>query len=625
MRFYPANVGSAGAMDAVQFEAMTSRRKRRRIAIIGAGPAGLTAAIAARRFGLDAEVFEQAPDFKPIGGGILMHSNGQRALDALDVLEPFRPNLCLTTTMSLRLRNGRRISDFDYSKLPVPCNAGAVVMRYTLQDHLLREAERLGAPVRFGRRCEGAEIENGRVVLAFAGGNRESFDVAVAADGVHSAIRTALGLPVRKIAIGEAYLRGISARPLRDPSVIEIWGEDGRRFGLCSLTGGRTYFFCSVPLGRWNEIRNGSRSSWVDSWKDWGPDVHETLREVADWNAVNYDELKQVDLGTWTRPPVFLIGDAAHAMTPNLGQGGNSAIVDALILMRLLGRGGPLPDVAREFEEIRRPFVTKIQKTARLMGRVASLTSPVARTVRNSVLGMGMPESTGLLLAGYNPKEERCFGVGAPAPRLWRKEARGVFPPRPVPWALKPLSSAETSSETLPDGRVRLRIRHPRIRGVTPAMLAWWFRNIEGTISIGGRRYPRYHIWHPVDHILFEVARRGSDGSVGPGARFHIVEAFGGDPANLIDVVLGVEKLDEEGIVLSRRALRLHHRFTPVDGGTQYDTELTAGISLFAPLTRRIVGHAFPEEKRRAWLRHNVEEVGTFEEFLPDLYRERNP
>src|SRR5712691_1462629 len=100
-----------------------------------------------------------------------------------------------------------------------------------------------------------------------------------------------------------------------------------------------------------------------------------------------------------------------------------------------------------------------------------------------------------------------------------------LLPPRPVTWVMKPLSSARTAEAVLPDGQVQLRIEHELLRGVTPPMLVWWWRNIEGPMELDGRTYPRYLIWHPIDHIHFEIVERLPDGGVGPGAIFHLVEA----------------------------------------------------------------------------------------------------
>jgi hypothetical protein len=162
-------------------------------------------------------------------------------------------------------------------------------------------------------------------------------------------------------------------------------------------------------------------------------------------------------------------------------------------------------------------------------------------------------------------------------------------------------------------------------------MLGWWFRNIEGTMEHMGQTYPRYLVWHPIDHIHYEVERRAPAGTAGPGARFHIVEAFGANLDNLVDSVADVAKNDETGLVLSARKfgmelMRLEHRFTPVPGGTLYESRMHVGTKavpvrfLVNPLIRRRV---FTEAKGRAWLKHNVEEVGNLESFLPALYASR--
>jgi hypothetical protein len=193
---------------------------------------------------------------------------------------------------------------------------------------------------------------------------------------------------------------------------------------------------------------------------------------------------------------------------------------------------------------------------------------------------------------------------------------------------MKPLSSAETEFRFLDDGRLHLHIRHDVLHGVTPRMLVWWFQHLEGDIEIGGRRYPRYHVWHPIDHIAVRYARRRPDGTIGPGAKIHIREAFAGNPDYLVDIVTTIEKLDETGFVhgpshLGVQLARLEYAFTPVAGGTFYENSLTFGPEhpLLRTFFNRLVRpRIYPDHKARAWLKHNVEEVGNFEFFLPELY-----
>ena len=202
---------------------------------------------------------------------------------------------------------------------------------------------------------------------------------------------------------------------------------------------------------------------------------------------------------------------------------------------------------------------------------------------------------------------------------------RDLPEPRPLIAPLRTTDSAQTSLRRLPDGRLLMTIRHAPLRGVTPEMLVWWFKNIEGTIEIDGREYPRYLIWHPFDHIAYDTTRH-ADGSVSPGVRFHIVEAFGRDPKLRVETRDHVELLDTSGLRLSSRIAGiemfvLHHRFTREGDGTQYDSTMVFGAAgvigrLVNPLLNR---WAFGERHGHAWIRHNIEEVGLLEELLPRL------
>ncbi|WP_420149404.1 DAPG hydrolase family protein [Spirosoma sp.] len=201
-------------------------------------------------------------------------------------------------------------------------------------------------------------------------------------------------------------------------------------------------------------------------------------------------------------------------------------------------------------------------------------------------------------------------------------------PARPFSWKMKSLDSAQTAFNTLPYGSFELLINHNVIRNVTPDMLLWWFQHIGDLMPHEGKTYPRYLIWHPIDHIHWELKKPAPDGGAGVGAHFHIVEAFGGNMKHLVDSMEEVIKLDTEGITLVIRILgmevyRLAHRFIPVAGGTLYRSRMQVGHEslrgrwLINPVMHRFI---FPRAMGLAWLKHNVEEVGNFEFFLPELY-----
>ncbi len=203
--------------------------------------------------------------------------------------------------------------------------------------------------------------------------------------------------------------------------------------------------------------------------------------------------------------------------------------------------------------------------------------------------------------------------------------ARHTLPPaRPV---LHPLRGAETATTTvqhLPGFRRRVTIDHQALAGITPAMLLEWFRHIGDPVTYAGRRMPGYLAWHPLDHVHWELARPAPTGGAGEGARFRIVEAFGRRPEFLVDTTETVEKLDETGIRLVRRllgvpVLQLEHTWSACDGRTHYVSVLDIGARhrAWRPVNRVLATRVFPDPMVRAWVVHNIEEVGHLEHLLP--------
>jgi len=99
--------------------------------------------------------------------------------------------------------------------------------------------------------------------------------------------------------------------------------------------------------------------------------------------------------------------------------------------------------------------------------------------------------------------------------------------------------------EVLNDGRVYCWIRHDVVRGVTPEMLVWWFKNLEGTVMIDGIAYDRYRVWHPRDHLFAKYARKSADGTVGVGSVIHLAEMLDARPDYLVHIYTEITKLDE--------------------------------------------------------------------------------
>ena len=204
---------------------------------------------------------------------------------------------------------------------------------------------------------------------------------------------------------------------------------------------------------------------------------------------------------------------------------------------------------------------------------------------------------------------------------------RSAPEPLDIRWVCKPVQSARSGFEILSDGRIKCWIEHELVRGVTPKMLVWWFKHLEGDMPYNGRRLNRYRVWHPRDHLSIEYSKRNPDGTIGVGCVIHLTEMFGANPDYLMDVHTEITKLDEQGFahrprLYGVRLAQMDYEFNAVESGTLYRNSLTVGAtgivgSIVNPLIRMF---AFDEARGRAWIKHNIEEVGNFESFLPQLY-----
>ncbi|MFY9917968.1 MAG: hypothetical protein WAL26_06160 [Mycobacterium sp.] len=196
---------------------------------------------------------------------------------------------------------------------------------------------------------------------------------------------------------------------------------------------------------------------------------------------------------------------------------------------------------------------------------------------------------------------------------------------RPVLYPLRPVDSAVVGFVEAPHHRRRVTIDHRPLSGVTPVMLLDWFTHLGETLRYGDEIIDRYLAWHPIDHIKWELARHAPAGGAAEGARFRMVEAFGGRPEYKIDEVARVEKLDETGIRLVKRVgglpvFQLEHTWSAGADGAHYVTVMDLGVraAMLSPVNR-IVRQRFPDDKVRAWVKHNIEEVGQLEYLLPGL------
>ena len=338
--------------------------------VVGAGIGGVIAAVALQRRGWQVTVLERAPDLGEVGAGISVWPSAVAVLEELEVKGVEKASV-QSKPAGMRKPDGRWVVGAADLGMELP------VMIHRAQLHDLITAEfgpavtvRTGYDVRTVTQDADGVTVNGELRA----------ELLVAADGIRSAVRGALYPQYA----GPRYAgftgyRGIADVDLDDGGG-ETWGR-GQLFGFARLIDGRFYWYATAnqPAG------TKSEPTVFESWHDPLP------RLIAGSEKILQNDIYDLTLPLvpFVQGRVVLLGDAAHAMTPNLGRGACSAIEDAGALARHLGRTGDLPAALTAYDAERRPATTKLVKRSRSVGRVGQTENPLLCTIRDAALVVG--------------------------------------------------------------------------------------------------------------------------------------------------------------------------------------------------------------------------------------------
>jgi len=335
----------------------------RHAVIAGAGFAGLTVAVALLQRGWSVTVCERASSVRSEGYNIAFHENGLRSLEVLGLVDRALEGAQRMPSRQTRDRHGRVTADFDANYRVYR------VSRPHLAGVLAEEAQRLGAEFRFRAEVAGARPEG---VLLLGDGSALRGHLVVAADGVNSKVRDALGLLASRTIPGEGATRFIMPR---EPGELgedddgmtgfEFW-SGRRRFLYRPATATTAYCTLTCPErdlpGRQIPI---DAATWMHSFPTVAHVIEKAARE-ADWAEARWAQYQIIRLKRWSRGSVAVVGDAAHAMVPNLGQGANCAIMNALALALTVADAADVEAALREWERRERPIIEHAQRWSSL-------------------------------------------------------------------------------------------------------------------------------------------------------------------------------------------------------------------------------------------------------------------
>lgn len=342
-----------------------------RVAIVGGGIGGVATVLALRQRGLDADVYEQAPQLKEVGAGVAVHPNGARMLRHLGLGAQLAQHGARWLDPQFRRFDGTLVAPWW------PAGEGERIEIYGMHraDLLQMLLDQVPADaVHAGHRCVGFSQDDDNAVLRFDNGAEVEADVVIGADGIHSTLQRYVTPPSQPIPSGSVAYRGlITAESVGWPAgQMRNWLGPGKHFLVFPVRGNTLVnyvgFVASGELTRESWSAPGDPDALRRGFAGWDPQVEAILEQVHScfWWGL-YD---REPLATWTSGRLTLLGDAAHPMLPHVGQGANQAIEDAVALATLLAQAdaASAPATLALYERVRRPHAARVQGSSRANG-----------------------------------------------------------------------------------------------------------------------------------------------------------------------------------------------------------------------------------------------------------------
>ncbi|WP_152393869.1 FAD-dependent oxidoreductase [Paenibacillus guangzhouensis] len=367
------------------------------IIIAGGGIAGLSTAIALQQQGIQVTVYDaQDPNVTP-GIGLGIGANAIQALDTLQLKSSFIARGQSLSSIQFISARGRKLNATKFALQDSNEAQYVSILRSELLE-LLRSKIEDPSTIITGKKCVDVEQNENKAILRFQDGSVAEADAVISADGIHSRIRRQLFKTARIRPAGYSCWTGVAPRVpdgFDGTFATETWGPAGR-VGIVPLSDRRAYWFICIN-DHMNKRTIESLDGLIDHFKGYHTAILDILR-ASDPDQISYQPIMDLQpMPRFTKGRVALIGDAAHAATPNLGQGACQAIEDAVILAKELGRQATVEGALRRYEQLRLKRVNKITRISRMLGVVAQIENEFITSVRNIVMPM--------LPASFNNKQ----------------------------------------------------------------------------------------------------------------------------------------------------------------------------------------------------------------------------
>lgn len=345
---------------------------KRHAEIVGGGFAGLAAAGALAQKGWSVRLHERAPELRPTGAGIYIYENGLRVLEKLGAYDEAVKGAPFAHTREMRDEQNRVLSVHRWD----PSKRVFSVVRQRVINAMADEARKNGVEIVLGSEAVGA-TPDGELIMA--DGRRLKADLVVAGDGINSRIRDSLNLIAKRRPLPDGAVRIMIDRTPEERAAsdggttIENW-SGSRRILYTPVSDTEVYIALTMlhsdEVGRRVPIE---RASWKQSF----PHLSDLIDRFVDNGQ--YGRFEYIRLKSWSAGRVVILGDAAHALPPNIGQGAGCSMMNALSLAYYLDREKDLATALKTWETNERPMTEHTQRISVFLGLPTTWPTPMRR------------------------------------------------------------------------------------------------------------------------------------------------------------------------------------------------------------------------------------------------------
>jgi 2-polyprenyl-6-methoxyphenol hydroxylase-like FAD-dependent oxidoreductase len=360
--------------------------------VIGGGIGGVTATYALRGVGVDAHVYEQADDLRKIyvGSGIHLWNNAMRALKEIGMAGPVEESAgpaAVVERMQIMTHKGKVMGDVPLGDI------GRRIGGHCIGINRAELLPTLGAQLDpgvlvLGAKCVDFTDDGDGVTARFEDGREERADFLVGADGVQSIVRKKLLGDSPPRYAGYTIWQGITDFPGEEAPIglFPIIYGPGLRFAYYRVNEQRLYWFAVANAEEGGKDPEGSRKPMLlERFRDWPGPIRDMIESTQEGVIHRRDLYDRDPVKKWGEGRVTLLGDAAHAMTFDVGQGAGQSIEDALVLSKYISTIPDIPSALRAYEARRQPRTAHMQKLSRFVGRIGKWDNPAAMRLRELI------------------------------------------------------------------------------------------------------------------------------------------------------------------------------------------------------------------------------------------------